>query len=78
MINVGGTGSAGKLIIDGNFTQAGTGSLNIEIGGYKARSDFDQLFITGQAALDGTLNVTLMNNFIPSLGNCFQIIMFAG
>jgi len=51
--------------------------LNIEIGGSQAGTDFDQLVVTGRAMLDGTLNVMLINGFIPNPGSSFEIMIFA-
>ncbi len=43
--------SPGTLTVNGNFTQTSSGTLQIEV----ADSVFDQLFVTGQASLAGTL-----------------------
>jgi hypothetical protein len=66
--------STGILNISGNYTQAATGVLNIELGGRTAGTTFDQLNITGSAALNGTLNISLLNGFTPNLGDTFQIL----
>ncbi len=79
LTNAGGTiapgASPGKLIISGNYVQSAGGTLQIEIGGTNATTpDFDQLIVTGTVTLDGTLNVTLINGFVPSLFNSFRFI----
>jgi hypothetical protein len=71
----GGTGAAGLLIINGNYTQTATGSLNIELGGPAAGSS-DQLGVSGTATLGGTLNVATIGSFTPALGNTFQVVTF--
>ena len=76
-IHVGGAGVAGTLTIMGNFTQTSTGVLNVEIGGTSAGSQFDQLVISGMATLGGTLNVTLLNGFVPATGNTFPVLTFS-
>jgi hypothetical protein len=38
---------------------------------------FDQLNISGAAALNGTLNLGLLNGFVPTLGSTFDIMNFA-
>jgi hypothetical protein len=48
--------------------------LFIEIGGTTVGSQFDQVHVTGQLALDGTLNVSLINSFTPVIGNSFDIL----
>ncbi len=61
----------------GDFTQDGSGSLVIEIGGLGAGSDYDQLAIVGDATFDGTLDVSLVGGFIPTAGQTFDIATFA-
>lgn len=72
---VGPGNSAGRLDITGNYTQTTTGTLNIEIGGPTAVAQFDQINITGVATLDGTLNLVLVNAYIPATGDSFQVGM---
>jgi len=66
--------SAGNLSITGDVSLASTSTVDIEIGGATAGSEFDQLNISGQAALDGTLNITLINGFVPQTGQTYEII----
>jgi hypothetical protein len=68
--------SPGILNITGNYTQGASGALNIEIGGLTVGSQFDRLQVSGSAALNGTLNISLINSFMPSGGNSFQILTF--
>jgi RHS repeat-associated protein len=67
----------GTLTVTGNYTQASTGTTNIEIGGATAGSQYDRLHIQGTAALDGTLHINLVNGFGPSAGQDFTILDFA-
>ena len=64
----------GTLTIDGNYTQTATGVLLIQIGG---PSQYGQLAVTGTATLGGTLEVSLLNNYVPAVGTSFQILSFA-
>jgi T5SS/PEP-CTERM-associated repeat protein len=66
----------GALHINGNFTQTAAGNLQIEIGGTAAGSQYDQLLVTGSVALDGMLQVSLVNGFAPVAGNSFNILDF--
>ena len=66
--------SPGTVTVNGDYTQAAGGSFNVEIGGLNAGSEFDQLIVTGTAALAGTLNVTLIDPFVPQLNNSFLIL----
>jgi hypothetical protein len=76
LVNPGGTGAAGLLTLNGNYTQTANGVLNIEIGGTNPGTGFDQLVISGTATLGGTLNVSLINGFVPTSGTAFQILTF--
>jgi len=69
--------SPGILTITGNYVQQAGGTLNIELGGLTAGTQFDQLQITGTAALAGTLNATLINGYSPAANDTFQIMTFA-
>jgi hypothetical protein len=75
-INPGGTGSAGTLTVRGNYTQTDRGTLNIEIGGTAPGTGYDQLVVTGQVTLGGTLTVSLIQGFVPTIDNRFQILIF--
>jgi hypothetical protein len=67
--------TTGVLSDAGAYTQNSTGSLNISIGGTTAGSKFDALNAT-TASLGGTLNVKLINGFVPTLGSTFKIANF--
>jgi len=66
--------SAGLLTVDGNYTQGADGLLEIELGGLLRGDQYDALVVTGQAALAGTLTVTLIDDFSPANGNVFDIL----
>lgn len=66
--------SAGTLTIQNTYTQGANGSLDVEIGGTAAGTQYDRLAVTGTATLAGTLNVSLINGFIPALGNTFDVL----
>jgi hypothetical protein len=76
VIQPGQPGVPGILTINGNYTQTASGTLNIEIGGPNPGTGYDQLVVTGTATLDGTLNVSLLNGFVPNVGDRFQILTF--
>ena len=48
----------------------------MEIGGITPGLDYDVLSISGSAALDGALHVTLLDGFTPVVGNSFTLIEF--
>ncbi|QEG33640.1 hypothetical protein [Bythopirellula goksoeyrii] len=68
--------SPAELLV-GNLTYANSATLEIEIGGLTAGNSFDKLTSNGILDLDGTLDVTFLNNFMPSLGDSFEIITAA-
>jgi outer membrane autotransporter protein len=75
-VDVGMSGAPGLLTIAGDYTQGAGGVVVVEIAGLTAGSNFDQLAITGQATLDGTLTVRL-SGFVPNSGDSFAILTFS-
>ena len=74
--NVGPGNSPGILGITGHFTQTSTSVLAIEIGGLIAGSEYDQVQIGGLATLGGILDVSLINGFLPTVGDQFEILQY--
>jgi T5SS/PEP-CTERM-associated repeat protein len=75
-VSPGGSNSIASLFITGNYTQSVSGAFNVAIGGLAAGTLFDQLNVTGTAALAGTLNVTFTNGFNPQPGEAFRILTY--
>jgi hypothetical protein len=74
---VGGGGPAnGTLSVSGNDTQSSTGTLDINIGGPTAGTQYDKLSISGTASLSGTLNASLVNGYNPPSGTSFMILTY--
>lgn len=67
----------GTLRVDGSLTQAAGSTLAIEVGG-AAPGQFDVLAASGTASLSGTLAVSLVNGFSPSIGDSFTVLTAAG
>ena len=72
----------GELDITGNYQQTASGSLNIELGGYSAGTNFDLITVSaggagGIATLAGTLNVSLTNGFAATNGASFTFLTAA-
>ncbi len=69
--------SPGNTNVNGGYTQ-NSGSLEIELGGTTAATEFDTLTVTGTAALGGDLDVSLIDLgggvFEPQWGQSFQIL----
>jgi uncharacterized repeat protein (TIGR01451 family) len=68
--------SPGILSMAGNFTQNTAGNLNVDINGTSPGTGYSQLNISGIAALNGALNVTLGGGFTPAAGNSFTVMTF--
>jgi Ca2+-binding RTX toxin-like protein len=66
----------GRLTINSNYTETNSARINIQLGGSTAGTNFDQVDINGNAAFDGTLNVSLLNNFTPTLGSTFDVLTY--
>jgi hypothetical protein len=66
--------SAGMLAVSGTYHQNSGGALNIAIGGTTPGTKYDQLNVTGAATLNGTLNLSLINGFVPTVGSTFEIL----
>jgi len=66
--------SAGMLSITGDYTQTAGGSLDVEIGGFTPGTEHDLLAVTGDAALAGTVSITLINGFVPVVGDSFVVL----
>ena len=58
----------------GNVNFGAASKLKIELGGVSAGTEFDQVHVTGQLALDGALSVSTINGFKPQAGQSFDIL----
>jgi hypothetical protein len=63
----------GQLTVGGDFTMGSDSALEIEIGG-TSTSQFDALQVGKNAYLNGTLEVTLVDNYYPDLGQRFSVL----
>jgi autotransporter-associated beta strand protein len=63
----------GTLSVLGHYTQQDGAVLNLQIGGTD-EGMFDVLDVTGTASLDGSLNISLENGFMPAAGDLFPIL----
>jgi len=66
--------ATGKLNVTGAYTQNSKGALDINLA---SASEFNQLFVSGAATLGGTLNIGLLNGFVPALNSTFEILTCA-
>ncbi len=63
--------SAGSITISGDYTQGAQGTLIIENGG-PAPTQYDQLQVTGNATLNGKLDVRTINGYTPDSADTFS------
>ncbi|HMP06959.1 MAG TPA: hypothetical protein PJ982_11455 [Lacipirellulaceae bacterium] len=79
LVNQGGVispgGSPGLTHIVGDLTQT-AGSILIELAG-TAAGQFDHVLVEGALHAGGALNVQLVDGFVPSAGDSFDIFSFA-
>ncbi len=69
--------SPGKIEVTGDVTLGDSAVLQMELGGRTLGSDYDHLDITGQLAVDGTLELLLIDGFTPGMGDTFDLLDFA-
>lgn len=65
--------STGALNVGGNYSQNSGGALDVNLAG-SASGQFNVFSVTGSAKLNGTLNIKLLNNFVPAIGSTFRIL----
>src|SRR5262249_24593613 len=68
--------SPGLITVQGDSTQTPPANFVAEIGGYTAGTQYDQLDVTGNVSLAGTLHVALINGngFTPKVVDRFTIL----
>jgi hypothetical protein len=67
----------GTLVVGGTVNVPGltsTGAFDEEIGGTPQGTQYGQVAVAGHVVLAGTLNVFLLNGFMPAPGEVFTII----
>ena len=69
--------SPGLFLIGEDYGQTSSGLLDIELAGLVRGDEFDALLVAGDMRLAGSLVVDLIDGFVPSPGNMFDIMDFA-
>lgn len=67
-------GSPGALTFIGTYSMGASAVLSVELGGATPGTQYDQVVVGGTGTLAGTLNVTLINGFTPSIGQVFTVV----
>lgn len=55
--------SPAAVSVEGSLEYGSANTLSVELGGLTAGDDYDQVNVTGHAALDGTLDIQIIDNF---------------
>ena len=66
--------TAAAVHFDNTPVTSGAPVLQIELAGIAPGTQYDQLHVTGQLSLGGTLEVSLVDGFAPAAGNTFDIL----
>ncbi len=64
----------GILTVSKPYTQNTGGALDISLAGTTVGTKYDQLNVTQAATLAGTLNISLVSGFVPTIGSTFDIL----
>lgn len=70
--------SPGLLTFEGDLDLEPTATLEIEIGGTVPGTEHDRVEMAGFATLDGDLQVSLVDGYLPQLGNSFAFLFASG
>lgn len=65
--------SVGTLTVDGTYNQHSSSTLEIELAGIDP-GEFDVLAVNGLAILDGFVDVSLVDGFMPEIGDMFEFL----
>jgi hypothetical protein len=68
--------SPGSLTITGTLSPTASSAFDVEIGGLTPATEHDRALLNSAVALAGTLNVSLVNGFVPADLNTFTILTF--
>jgi T5SS/PEP-CTERM-associated repeat protein len=66
--------SPGTMAFGGDVSFGPLSSLDIELAGTTPGTQYDHVTVAESAAIGGELNVSLLDNFKPVIGNSFQIL----
>jgi hypothetical protein len=64
----------GLFEVDGDYVQTAQGVLQIEIGGLRPVLGYDVLAVSGEALLNGVLRLECVEEFLPLVGDRFEIL----
>ena len=73
-ISAGSTSTAGLLTLSGSLTDSAASLMIVNLGGTAQGSTYDYLNMSGTASLAGTLDVSLIAGFAPTVGETFDVV----
>jgi len=71
----GGASTVSAFTIEGDYEQGFDGRLEIELAGLVAGKQHDQLIVTGDATLAGTLDLVPIDGFQPMVSDVFTVLI---
>jgi autotransporter-associated beta strand protein len=66
--------SPALITLPGSLTLGSTGFLEFEIGGLARGTQYDAIDLGGMFSSEGSIRLTLINGFMPSLGDSFNLL----
>jgi hypothetical protein len=66
------------VLSTGNLAIGPGAFLDLELNGPTAGAEYDRVTVAGTVAVDGTLNITLGNGYVPAVGAQFAIVVNDG
>jgi len=68
--------SPGEVAFGGDLVLVSSTALTLDLAGTSAGVDYDHVVVVGDLAVDGTLDVRLINGFRPQVGDTFDLLDF--
>lgn len=70
--------SPGTMAFGGDVSFGPLSTLNIELAGPAAGTQYDRVTVAQTASLNGSLNVSLLGGYRPAIGTSFQVVSATG
>lgn len=66
--------SPGKITVTGDYTQGADAEIDMQIAGAVSGTGYDKFIVKGAANLGGTLKISLLNGFKPTVGDVYTLV----
>jgi hypothetical protein len=70
--------SPGTFTLNGDYEQGPDATMEVELAGHEQGETYDLFIVNGASTLDGTLDVRLLDDFLPAIGDRFTIHTASG